>query len=210
MKSITQIFICLMLFLNSCQENENKSKHVFYLHGRIVELQGKNAISEKYGKYEYDNIISALNEKGTKIHHEVRTDQTDFQDFCRKTSDQIDKLIESGVNPENITIIGASKGGIMAMNISNMNINPINYILLASNNEQIEQKNQWNLHGRILGIYEKTDSIANKNYKHWIDSSTNAVEFKQLELNTGLGHGFLYRPMNEWITPTKNWMQNKN
>jgi len=183
-------------------------KHIFYLHGRIIEIQGINAISEKFGKYEYNKIIDSLKSTGAIVHNELRTEQTDFQAFCKSTSNEIDELIESGVNSTNITVIGASKGGIMAMNISNMNPHPINYILLAANNEQIELQHQWNLHGRILGIYEKSDSVANKNYNHWINESTNAIEFNQIEINTGLGHGFLYRPINEWLEPAKKWIKN--
>ena len=35
---------------------QNNKKYIYYLHGRIIEIQGKNAISEEYGKYEFDSI----------------------------------------------------------------------------------------------------------------------------------------------------------
>jgi hypothetical protein len=209
MKLFIQVFIFYSL-LSNCQSTGKAPKHIFYLHGRIIELQGRNAVSDQFGKYEYDKIIDSLKNLGAIIHNEIRTEKTEFVNFCEGTSSQIDQLIKSGVNPKNITLIGASKGAVMAMNISNMNTNPINYVLLAANNSEIERENEWNLHGRILGIYEKSDSIAGKNYQYWIDKSTNAVEFNQVEINTGLGHGFLYRPINEWWNPTKEWMKKWN
>ena len=50
------------------------------------------------------------------------------------------------VKPENITVIGASKGAIIASNISNINKNPINYVLLAGNNDYQEEHNNWLFH----------------------------------------------------------------
>ena len=38
-----------------------------------------------------------------------------------------------------------------------------------------------------------------------IDSSHGVNQFKEVELNTGLGHGIVFRPLKEWIEPTKDW-----
>ncbi|MFK7972382.1 MAG: hypothetical protein AB8F95_18580 [Bacteroidia bacterium] len=203
-------FILVMLLLSSfvagCQSEDKATKHIFYLHGRIIEVQGVDAVSEKFGEYHYNDIIDSLKSTGAVIHNEVRTTQTDFQTFCIRTSGEIDRLIAKGVKPEDVTVIGASKGAVMAMNISNMNIHPVNYVLLAANNAYIEREQQWNLHGRILGIYERSDSLAGRPYDHWITVSSNAVEFEQIEINTGLGHGFLYQPLEAWLRPVKKWM----
>lgn len=191
-----------------CQSSHPEKKHIFYLHGRIIELQGINAVSEEFGEYKYQAIIDSLAYTGAEIHKEIRTEETGFDYFSRKVSLQIDSLISKGVEPKNITVIGASKGAVMAMNISDMNDNPINYILLGANNDYIERENDWNLHGNVLGIYEKSDSLAGKNYQYWIDKSSRANSFKQLEINTGLGHGFLYSPLKEWLNPAKRWIEN--
>lgn len=197
---LLSIFVC-------CQDQGDEEKHIFYLHGKIIEDQGiERAVSEKFGKYEYLEIIKTLKETGATVHQETRTEQTDFEAFCKQISSQIDGLVKSGVKPENIGVIGASKGAVMAMYISNMNPNPVNYILLAANTKELEQYYNWNLHGRLLGIYERSDVLAGKDYTHWMNKSTNAIEFKQIELNTGLGHGFLYRPIAEWINPAKKWI----
>lgn len=204
MKIKHSLLIYLLLFVQ-CDFSQTDKQHVFYLHGRIVEVQGVNAVSEQFGPYQYTKIIAALEDSGAVVHHELRTAATDFADFCLKVSRQIDHLIADGVAANQITVIGASKGGVMAMNIAHQNEHPINYVLLAANNEAIERENDWNLHGRILGIYEKTDQLSNKDYQHWINRSTNAKSFEQQQINTGLGHGFLYRPLKEWLEPALNW-----
>jgi hypothetical protein len=37
-----------------------KARYLFYLHGRILEIQGRKAVSPDFGAYEYDAILAAL------------------------------------------------------------------------------------------------------------------------------------------------------
>jgi len=45
--------------------------YLFHLHGRIVQEQGREAVSPKYGRYEYDAILARLAEAGLVILSEV-------------------------------------------------------------------------------------------------------------------------------------------
>jgi len=196
-------------FLSVCLEGQDirPVKHVFYLHGMIIEVQGVNAVSDDFGPYKYNSIIDSLDAAGYQVHSEVRTAKNDFNAFCQKVSREIDQLILDGVSPRAITVIGASKGAKMAMQISDLNIQTVNYVLLGANSDGTEQRFDWELHGHILGIYEKSDKVAGKDYSYWINRSPEAKEFEQLEINTGLGHGFLYRPIKEWLGPAKVWIE---
>lgn len=62
------------------------------------------------------------------------------------------------------------------------------------------------LYGNILGFYEKSDKIAGKSYQPLINRSKGITKFKEIELNTNLGHGIVFRPIKEWLIPTKNWI----
>ncbi|MEZ4838010.1 MAG: hypothetical protein R2782_02550 [Flavobacterium sp.] len=185
---------------------QNNKKYIYYLHGRIIEIQGKNAISEEYGKYEFDSIVKAFSAPDHVVIAEVRTENVDYIDYANKISKEIDSLITTGVQPTDITIIGASKGAIIASHISNKNLNPVNYVLLAGNNEYQEQNNDWKFHGQVLCIYDLSDSIAGKNYNYWENKENHTNKFEQIELKTHLGHGFLYKPIKDWIEPTKKWI----
>jgi len=204
------IFSALITVIQfSCQSdasNTNNRKHLFYIHGRIIEEQGKNAYSEAFGRYELDSIISALKIQKSHVYYEVRKENVEPRAYAKKISKQIDSLLKSGIKPNDITVIGASKGAIIASNISDLNLNPINYVLLAGNNAFQESTNDWKFHGQVLGIYEVSDSIAGKNYNYWKKSDNYTTKFEQLELKTNLGHGFLYKPLPEWIEPTKKWI----
>lgn len=194
------------LLLQCSKGNAPVEKHIFYLHGRIIEEQGPNAVSEKYGPYAYTAIIDSLKATGAVVHHELRTQETDFYQFAEHTSAQIDSLLAGGVDPRDITLIGASKGAVMTMYIAHSNPAPINYVLLGANNDYIEQEYDWHLHGHILAVYERSDAVAGKNYDHWVANSPEVADFRQLEINTGLDHGFLYRPIDAWWQPAKAWV----
>lgn len=198
--------ISIIILMISCSPKPESMKHIFYLHGMIIEVQGINAVSPQFGPYEYTTIVDSLKATGAKVHSEVRTENTDFYEFGKKVSKQIDDLIAKGVAPSDIKVIGASKGGMIAMYISDMNVNKVNYVLLGSSSDYSRKTFDWNLHGNILGIYEKSDTVAGDNYQYWIDKSTNASKFEQLQINTGLGHGFLYTPNKAWLNPAKEWM----
>ncbi len=199
------IFFLVAITFSSCNA-QLPTKHIFYLHGRIIEQQGKNAVSEQFGKYEFDSIIAALKVENAIVHAEIRTSNVDVEIYAVKISKQIDELIKSGVESKNITVIGASKGAIIACTTSSLNTNAINYVFLAGNNYYQEMNNDWKFHGQVLCIYDSSDGIAGKNYDYWKNKENFTTKFEQIELKTNLGHGFLYKPLNVWIEPTKKWI----
>ncbi len=206
-------YIFGLTFLNGWdlgEVNDNYKRHIFYIHGRIIEQQGKNAFSESYGEYDLDGILAAIEVNESVIHYEIRTENVNVRAYAMKVSKQVDSLISLGVEPINITVIGASKGAIIASNVSDLNKHHINYIFLAGNNEYQEQNNDWKFHGQVLCIYDLSDEIAGKNYSYWKTKDNHTTKFKQLEIKTNLGYGFLYKPLDDWTKPAKKWILNQS
>ncbi|QTE23418.1 hypothetical protein [Polaribacter cellanae] len=203
------LFTLLTIFSFLKSSAQNQKKYIYYLHGRIIEVQGKNAVSNVYGKYEFDNIIKALNNKTDSIIAVIRNNNVDHIEYAKKVSKQINRLVEKGVKPNNITVIGASKGAIIASYVATINKNYINYVLLAGNNNYQENNRNWKFHGQVLCIYEISDTIAGKNYDYWQNKENLTTKFEQIALKTNLGHGFLYKPINAWLKPTKKWIKNQ-
>lgn len=185
---------------------KNEKKYIYYLHGKIIEIQGKDAVSEEYGKYEFDSIVMALSEPNHVVIAEVRRENVDYLDYAKKVSKEIDSLVTMGVHPTDITVIGASKGAIIASHVSNINLNAINYVFLAGNNTYQEKNNDWKFHGQVLCIYDLSDSIAGGTYDYWKYKENYTTKFEQIELKTNLGHGFLYKPLKVWLEPTRKWI----
>lgn len=201
MKQILPLLLCLVYNLSA-------QKHVFYLHGRIVEIQGAEAFetSNGYGAYQYQAILDSLSSKGLIVHSELRPASTKIEDYALKISIQIKNLLAQGVAASDITVIGASKGAAIAMSCSAIIKNrDIRYVWLAGCCETLEQ----NYSGRILSIYESSDacgtcSIPNRTDKNLI------AKFEEIQLNTGLRHGFIYGPRKEWLSPALAWIFSSN
>jgi hypothetical protein len=62
-----------------------------------------------------------------------------------------------------------------------------------------------NLHGNVLSIYESSDVAGTcDSYFH---DATGLQDHEEIALHTGLAHGFIYRPLREWVEPTTRWAE---
>lgn len=181
-------------------------KHVFYLHGRIVELQGLEAYDSEYGKYDYKAIIDTLQKAGFVVHSEIRPPSTEVNQYAAKIKLQIDSLLANKVNASDITVIGASKGSMIAMLASALCKNDqLNFVFMAACNPYLA-KDLPNLefYGNVLSIFEKSD-VFGSSCLALKEKSTHVRNYRELQLNTGLKHGFIYRPLAAWMEPACAW-----
>jgi hypothetical protein len=64
------------------------------------------------------------------------------------------------------------------------------------------------LHGRVLSIYESSDDVGGTCAPLFAQSPALA-QHAELRLETGLRHGFLYRPLPEWVKPAIAWSERR-
>jgi hypothetical protein len=186
-----------------------KSKFIFYFHGRIVEDQGANAVSNVYGAYEYLKILDALKNKGFNVISEVRQRNTDPEKYIIKVSLQIDSLLKAKVPPQNITVIGASKGGYIAILLSSMlNNDKLNYVIMGICNDmefsEMDSKG-YKLCGNILSIFEESDKHGGSSCSKFFVAAKCLSNYKEVKLKMGNEHGFLFKPYSEWVNPATEW-----
>lgn len=200
------IFLFIVLLI-STEIAFGQQRYVFYLHGAIIESEGPNAVSSEYGPYQYFDILRTFRSENFTVLSENRKPNTDVVEYAHHIVDQINGYIKTGIEPGNITVVGASKGGLIAMFVSSFLKNPkVNFVLLACcNDNNLEQYKELNLCGNILSIYEKSDAIGHSCEKFIKRSNQSVPHYKEIVLNTGLKHGFLYRPLPEWVKPTVKW-----
>jgi hypothetical protein len=182
--------------------------YIFYLHGKIVENQGPYAVDNVngFGAYKYYDILDSLRQEKITVLSEIRPKNTDAKEYALKIKKQIDSLLKSGTDPWKITVIGASKGSLIAMYVSSYVKNKsVNYVFMAACYGD-ESDPGINFYGNILSIYEKSDGAGS--CIHFKNKSTGINHYKEIEINTGLKHGFLYRPLPEWINPARRWANN--
>jgi hypothetical protein len=183
--------------------------YLFYLHGQIVEGSNGRPVSSEYGPYEYYDIFKAFSSNNFVVISEIRPKNTDSETYSVKVGEWIKSLIKRGVPPSNISVVGASKGGNIAARISSaLQMPNINYVILAGLFAGRESERGLKLSGRVLSIHDSSDKfpITPENY---FNKSVNIKAKKVIITNTGLGHGMLYRPYDEWLSEALSWINPK-
>ena len=209
MKYLLILLIGLMSCTNRAKLEQNLDKnYVFFLHNRYLETHQDGDYDTVYKtKIEYSKILNSFKEDGFIVISEKRKPETNGIVYAKKVVGQIDSLINLGVKPNHITVIGTSKGGYIAQYVSTFKNNPhINYVFIGSYQESdLVEMPDINFSGNVLTSYEKSDKYGVSAIKRKETSQLKINHFKEIELNTGLKHGFLYRVLDEWMEPSKKW-----
>lgn len=188
---------------------DSGKNYLFYLHGLIVEEAGIRPRSEEHGYYEYEDILAELAREGFVVISEAREKGTEIKPYAEKIVSQIRHLLANGVPPANITVVGASKGGIISAYISMLlQEKGINYVFLAGLFEKCLKDENLKLYGKVLSIHDQSDRLSITPALYF-QRSEGLGEFAEMVLNLNLGHGLLYKPYREWIDPLLEWVRQK-
>jgi hypothetical protein len=193
------------IFKGVPEKIDTRARYLFYLHGRIIEDKGTRAVHERHGAYEYEKILETFKGAGFVVISEARAKDTDIGQYAAKVVAQINALLKAGVAPRNITVVGASKGSYIAMNVSTLlKHREVNFVIMAGCGDETLKNQTLNLYGRVLSIYDASDNGPGTCESLFARSAGLSTR-KEVKINLGLGHGFLYRPYKEWIEPAAEW-----
>lgn len=181
------------------------ARYLFYLHGRLIENQGVRPTDPKYGVYEYEEILNTFEKRGFVVVSEARGKDTDPKQYAAKVVGEIDALLRAGVPPPQVTVVGASKGAVIAMLVSTLLRNRnVNFVIMANCNDWVLGNFEINLHGNVLSIYDVNDEFGGSCRK-FFDKATGLNQRKEVELKIGTGHAVLYKPLKEWVELIDEW-----
>ena len=187
------------------------AKYLFYLHGRIIEVQGTRPQHPQHGFYEYEEILRTLAARGFNVISEPRPADTEHVEYARKVVSQISRLLAAGVPARNVTVVGASKGGAIAVYVSTLLKNrDANFVVLAGCGGETARRLKVDLHGRVLSVYDTKDEYGGEGGRgvscsQFYKQSTGLRESNEIAVKLGVGHGLLYKPFKEWIDPSVAW-----
>lgn len=193
--------------LDHLPETPDKSaRYLIYLHGRIVEEQGRRPAHPKWGIYEYDQILQAL-AGGAVVIGEQRPAGTDLNKFAAHVVDQVRTLLQSGVPPEHVTVAGFSKGGAIAIRTSAFLKDPrVNFVFLAACGDGDFDGTDLAVQGRILSIFEANDDIGRSCAPLFAQPGTQG-EHSEVEVRVGDHHGTFFRVHRDWLDPLLRWVE---
>ena len=188
------------------QKVDSTARYLLYLSGYIVTADNIRPTSPRFGVYQYEEILTAFKQKGFVVISEARKQTVDIEPYAEKVAGRVRQLLKAGVLPQNITVVGAYQGSHIGMLVSTYLQNrQLNFVLIGACAADQGFLQLVNLHGNVLFISESTDRPAL--CERFRADATGLGEYKELETNTGQNHGFLYRPMKEWVEPTVAWAQ---
>ncbi len=206
--SIVFFFLFLSFSGFSQEKNFNKDqRYIFFLHNAFVEENPLNVEHPEYGRAEYNEILDSYRKDNFIVFSEIRSKNTNGAKYAKKIEKQIKALLKKDVSPNHITVIGTSRGGYIAQYVSTYLKNPeVNFVFIGCyRDSDIENIPEINFCGNILTIYEKSDIYGVSAIKRKETSKLKINHFKEIELNTNLKHGFLYKASDDWIAPSKKW-----
>lgn len=206
MKNCSLIIILICSTLWACG-NENDDRFVFFLHNRFLEDHDLSDVHPQFGRAQYTEIIAEFEKSGLNIISEHRSTVVNAREYAAEVVAQIDSLLKAGTAPQRITVVGTSKGGYIAQYVSTLANNAeLNFVFIASHSaDDIQRMPEINYCGNILTISEKSDPYSASAIERKEGSTCVIKHFEEIELNTGLGHGFLFQPLKEWMEPTIQW-----
>jgi pimeloyl-ACP methyl ester carboxylesterase len=193
----------LLIIACAAAPRREPERHLIYLHGRIVQdQQDRRPRHPQHGYYELDRIAETFRKRGFTVSAELRPKEITVDDAADAVVRQVRALLDSGVPPERITVVGASMGAGIAMRASARLAHPgVRFVALApcfSHAAQaiFKESGAWPSR-RMFVVREESD----------VPSSTcpKTDRARELVLHTGLAHGFIYRPLPEWVEPVVAW-----
>lgn len=185
--------------------------HVFFLHNRFIEDHTLNEDHPQYGNAHYLEILDAFRNQGMIVHSEKRPSGTDVQQYAWRIVAQVDSLLDKGVPAGQITVIGTSKGGYIAQYVSTYLANPnVNFVFIGCyQDDDLQRSDGMAWCGNILTIYGASDPYGVSALDRKLTAGKKITRFREIELHTGLAHGFLFRPLEDWIGPAARWAQQR-
>jgi len=186
-------------------------RYLIYLHGAIIETQGRRPTHPELGVYEYDRILEALAGQGFQVISEARPAGTEVPAYAAKVAAQVRRLVDAGVPPKRIAVAGHSKGGMITIGASSLlDLPDVRFVILAGCFAGISRVRDIPLSGHVLSIYDATDRLASTCaplFEQAAATGEGPASSEEMEIDTGHGHGAFYEPRDAWMVPMVDWLK---
>jgi hypothetical protein len=185
---------------------DQTAKYFFFLHNYYVEKNGPD------GACKYYDILKAFADQGFVVISEIRTGEIIPSTYAAKVVKQVNKLLNAGVPPENITVGGHSKGGVITLCVaSQLGNHRVGFVVLAGcgiKSLAEAYPDFIKLKGDFLSIYASSDSIASSCGTAF-SKAIQGLSSKEMELESGKGHKLFFQPESIWLEPVLTWLKQR-
>ena len=163
--------------------------------------------------------FKAFESRGFKVISDVRPKGTKLYKYAEKIVRQIKTLLAYGLPPEQITVVGFSKGSAITLLVSTkLKISGVNFVLMSGCSHKgthvrrrykklIDRSVQF-MQGRFLSIQDESDPKCDI-CQRILKNTSNETTFNEIKVKNGLGHSLFYRPRRDWLEPIVEWIDQK-
>lgn len=192
---------------------DTEERYLIYLHGGRPESFPLSEPHQSFGLFEYDAITVSLALRDFQVISELRTERTNPRKYVReRVIPQINTLIEKGVTPQQITVVGFSKGGSMSLITAALAKQPgLNIVNLAGcgtgkfrrSYDNFLNNDAPKMQGRMLSLVDEKDTIAGTCEE--AAAKAPRLNFTEQMLKVGAGHGTFYAANPTWLDIVAAW-----
>jgi hypothetical protein len=187
-------------------------RYVIFSHGLIAEGDDPRPVSPKYGVYDFPRIKDSLfTNGGFNLIAVQRKKGVEFENHVNQLETWVHRLLDAGVKPSRVTLVGFSRGGqITALASGHLASEGINTAILAictDGDFAVDSGPAIVLGGNFLSIYETSDELGSCSK---LADRSHLRSFKEVAISTGKAHGAFFEPRPEWIGPLKAWIAKTN
>jgi hypothetical protein len=185
-------------------------RYVIYSHGLIVEGNDPRPISPKYGQYDFPGIQQALfSDGGFNLIAYQRPKNTEVDAYVNTLGSWVRRLLDAGVAPSHITLVGFSRGaqltGYASGDLASAGINTA--LMAICEDGDLQREPPLMLGGNLMSIYETSDQLGSCAK---LAARSHLMSFKEVAISTGRGHGAFFQPLPQWVKPLKAWIAATN
>jgi pimeloyl-ACP methyl ester carboxylesterase len=203
---------CVLASALAAGAEEAGPRHLIYLHGRIVQdQQSARPRHPVWGYYELEKILGTFRERGFVVTGAIRPKGASVSESADRVVDEVRGLVASGVPRNRITVMGGSMGAAIALLASARLQEPrLDFCVLGACLSQsvplLAAEHGKKPAGRFLSFRETSDETSEP-CPAWSDDPAGRATLvvREIVLSTGQSHGFLYRPLPEWVEPFLEW-----
>lgn len=187
-------------------------RHLIYLHGRIVQdQQSARPKHPEWGYYELEQILATLRARGFVVTGEIRPKNATLDQSAARVAGQVRRLRAAGVPLARITLLGGSMGAAIALRAAlvlqeqDLRVAVLGACLSLTVPDLVEEYGRAPA-GRMLTIRDTSDETSEP-CPAWKDDPVRypSLRAQEVVIATGQSHGFLYRPLPEWVEPFMEW-----
>ena len=148
--------------------------------------------------------VRAFEEQGFSVHTMAQGSESDT-DYIFRVRDEVRGLIDSGVAPSAITVIGSGRGSPATAMVSAATGNRrVNYVMLGRCELALTDDPNFRMSGRVLGVRDAGDRSSRSCRPLW-RNSPRVTDRRDIVVHTGLGASLFDAPRAEWLQPVAEW-----